>query len=162
MQRFIKQSEINAPSELVFAWHESTDAFEKLIPPWEKVRIIERSGPGIQRGTRITLEMAVGPFKKKWVAVHTAYEAGRMFQDEQISGPFSSWVHTHIVEARGPNLCMLTDEIRFKLPLGFLGQFVAGSMVRRKLEKLLDYRHRITQESCERDASRLSIAVGGK
>jgi len=150
MQRFTKTSEIAAPAQAVFRWHESVEAFEKLIPPWEQVRVVERSGPGIKNGTRVTLEMRVGPFKKRWVALHTQYEPGRMFRDEQVSGPFHVWVHNHVVEALSPDSCLLTDNIRYKLPFGCVGQVLAGWMVRRKLAKLFDYRHRVTKAACER------------
>jgi ligand-binding SRPBCC domain-containing protein len=149
MQRFIKKLKIAAPADLVFRWHESVDAFEKLIPPWEQVRVVERSAPGIKNGTRVTLETRVGPFKRRWVALHTEYEAGKMFRDEQVSGPFQVWVHTHVIEAISSDCCLLTDDIRYRLPLGFFGQMLAGWLVRRKLAKLFDYRHRVTKESCE-------------
>lgn len=134
MERYKKESNIAAPAEIVFSWHEAPDAFEKLTPPWERVRIVERSASGIQPGTKITLEMSLGPFKQKWVAVHSDYEAGRMFRDEQLSGPFTCWVHTHLVEARGPDACVLIDDVRYQLPLGFIGQFLGGWLVRRKLD----------------------------
>jgi len=153
MQRFTRKLAIAAPAEAVFRWHESVDAFEKLIPPWEKVRLVERSGPGIKNGTRLTLEMRVGPFKTRWVALHTQYEAGSMFRDEQVSGPFKAWVHTHRVEAIRSDLSLLTDDIQYELPLGFVGQFLAGWLVRRKLEKLFDYRHRVTKASCEQNGN---------
>ena len=155
MESYRKESTIAAPAEVVFSWHEAPDAFEKLTPPWEKVRIVERSAPGIQSGTRISLEMRLGPFKQNWVAVHSHYEAGRMFRDEQVSGPFSSWVHTHVVEPRGPNLSTLIDDIRYQLPFGFIGQILGGWLVRRKLKRLFDYRHHVTREACERQAGQL-------
>jgi len=152
MQRFRKQSEIAAPAEVVFGWHELPDAFEKLTPPWEHVRVLERSAPGIAKGTRVTMEMRIGPFKQPWVAVHTDYEAGRMFRDQQESGPFRSWIHTHIVEPRGPHRAVLTDEIEYKLPLGLVGQILGGWFMRRKLERLFEYRHRVTRKACEGSA----------
>jgi len=152
MERYKKESNIAAPAEIVFGWHEAPDAFEKLTPPWERVRIVERSASGIQPGTRITLEMSLGPFKQKWVAVHTDYRAGRMFRDEQSSGPFKCWVHTHLVEARGPNACVLIDDVRYQLPFGFIGQLLGGWLVRLKLDRLFDYRHGVTREACERQA----------
>ncbi|MGZ8435443.1 MAG: SRPBCC family protein [Limisphaerales bacterium] len=154
MDRFRKESQIGAPAEVVFRWHEAPDAFEKLIPPWENVRIIERSAPGIKNGTKISLEMRLGPFKRRWVALHTHYEPGRMFRDEQVSGPFSAWVHTHVIEPRGLHLSLLIDDISYKLPLGLIGQIFGGWLVRRKLKRLFDYRHRVTRQACERHVNR--------
>jgi len=152
MERYRKESIIAAPARAVFRWHEAPEAFEKLTPPWERVRIVERSGSGIQPGTQITLEMRLGPLKRRWVALHTEYQAGRMFRDEQLSGPFKYWVHTHVVEVRGPQQCLLIDEICYQLPFGLIGQLLGGWLVRRKLDRLFDYRHGVTREACERQA----------
>lgn len=147
------QSEIAAPAAAVFTWHEEPGAFEKLTPPWQHVRIIDRSRPGIAIGTRITIEMRLGPFKQQWVAVHTAYEPGKMFRDEQVSGPFRHWVHTHKMEPRGPDRSLLTDEVAYELPFGLVGKIMGGWLMRRKLKRLFEYRHRVTREDCERIAT---------
>jgi ligand-binding SRPBCC domain-containing protein len=153
MEHFRKESIIAAPAQLVFSWHETADAFEKLTPPWERARIVERSAPGIKSGTRIVIETSVGPFKFRWVATHTAHEPGRMFRDEQMTGPFRVWVHTHIVEPQSPHTSVLVDDIRYQLRLGFVGKCLGGWWVRRKLERLFHYRHGVTKAACELAAS---------
>ena len=55
-QRFIKESEISAPVEEVFAFHEQPGAIDALIPTWERVEIVERS-KGIRVGTRTVMRM---------------------------------------------------------------------------------------------------------
>jgi ligand-binding SRPBCC domain-containing protein len=155
VEHFRRQSEIFAPAELVFAWHERPDAFVKLIPPGERVRVVERSGSGITPGTRITIEMGVGLFKQKWVALHTDYQPGRMFRDQQVEGPFRAWTHTHRVEPRGPDRSLLIDEVQYELPFGTLGRIVAAWWVRRKLQRMFEYRHQVTKEACEREASQV-------
>lgn len=154
MECFTKKSLIAAPAEVVFEWHEAPDAFEKLTPPWERVRIAARSAEGIREGTKITIEMSLGPFTQRWVALHTAYEAGRMFRDEQLSGPFKAWVHTHKVEPKDKNSCALIDEIQYKLPFGWIGRLAGRWLVQRKLQRLFDYRHGVTKQACEGDAIR--------
>jgi ligand-binding SRPBCC domain-containing protein len=158
MERYKKESNIAAPAGIVFSWHEAPDAFEKLTPPWERVRIVERSASGIQPGTRITLEMRLGPLKRRWVAVHSDYEAGRMFRDEQLSGPFKYWEHTHVVEPRGPHHCLLIDEIRYQLPFGFIGHLLGSWLVRRKLDRLFDYRHAVTREACAGELAQAAVS----
>jgi ligand-binding SRPBCC domain-containing protein len=153
-ERFRKETAIEAAAELVFAWHERPEAFGKLTPPWERVRVVERSGEGLETGTRVVLEMRVGPFRQRWVALHTAYEKGRMFRDEQVSGPFARWVHSHRVEPVAGGRSRLVDEIDYALPFGWLGRLFGGGLMRRKLERMFEYRHRVTKEECERQAGR--------
>ncbi len=145
-QRFTKRSRIEAPAGEVFAWLCRPGAFERLVPPWESVTTISRSGAAPQPGSRTEFRIKTGPLRQRWVAEHTAYEAGRMFRDEQIAGPFARWVHTHRVEPAEGNSCFLEDEIEYALPLGAVGSACAGPFVRRKLERGFAYRHRIPEQ----------------
>ncbi len=148
MAIFEKRSRINAPPNTVFAFHEQEGALEKLMPPWEKARVIERRG-GIEKGARVVLEAKIGPIKQRMVAVHTAYEKGRMFQDTIVEGPFSKWVHTHTMEPDGEGGTWLIDHLEYELPMGPLGALFGGRFARSKLEKTFDFRHEVTRKECE-------------
>ncbi len=148
MPVFEKRTRINAPPEVVFAFHERPDALTRLMPPWEQARVVERKG-GLEKGARVVLETYIGPIKQRMVAVHTAYEKGRMFQDTLIEGPFAKWVHTHTMEPDGNGATWLIDHIEYKLPLGPLGAVFGGRFAHHKLEKMFAFRHDITKKACE-------------
>ena len=147
-RQFVRRSRIVAPVERVFLWHELPGALEKLVPTGEPVRLLSHTG-GIRDGARV--ELAIGPrlFCLRWSAEHSGYIQNRQFRDTQIRGPFARWEHTHIFEADGQNACYLEDRVEYALPLGFLGRWLLGSFVARKLERLFAYRHRATREENE-------------
>ena len=146
--QFAKESVIRASPERVFAFHELPDAFERLIPPWENASIIQRADIS-KVGSRAIIEQKIfGLFPSRWVAEHTAYDPPRMFEDVQISGPFKSWRHRHIV-TQHPNGAVLRDEIEFEPPLWFLGSLVAPVAILPKIEKMFEYRHKVTKQWCE-------------
>ncbi len=142
---FTRRVDIAAPAAEVFRWHARPGAFERLTPPWESVEIIERRG-GIENGARVVLRMGLGPFSQRWIAEHRDYEDGVQFRDIQIAGPFARWEHTHRVEARGPDRCVLEDRIEYALPGGRLGQVLGGALTRKKLERLFSYRQEVTRQ----------------
>jgi len=148
MMRFVKESRIGASAETVFAFHEATDAFERLQPPWQKTEIITPPS-SLAVGTRVVLRTKAGPFWQTIEAEHIAYEPGRMFADKMNRGPFASWVHKHIVTPHGSHESTLTDDIEYELPLGALGRLVGGAFARRELERLFAYRHEVTRRACE-------------
>lgn len=151
---FEKRSRFPVPAAELFAWHERPGAFERLCPPWEKMRLVRRDS-GLQPGARTILRVPfVGPFKKTWVAEHTVYEPGVQFQDVQVSGPFASWVHTHRVEPDGSDASHLVDHIEYALPLGWLGRLFGGGKVRRMLEQTFAYRHAVQQHEIGLHATR--------
>jgi ligand-binding SRPBCC domain-containing protein len=110
------------------------------------VEVIE-AAPGIRDGDRGALRVRMGPLRIRWEFEHRNYLEGRQFQDVQMRGPFKSWVHTHSFTPDGVEACRLEDRIEFELPFGFLGRWLGAAMVRRKLEKLFEYRHRVTAEA---------------
>jgi ligand-binding SRPBCC domain-containing protein len=140
---YVRRSRIEASAAKVYAWHALPDALERLTPPGEHMEVIEKTG-GIERGARVVLRFGRWPFRLRWVAEHQDCEEGRSFTDLQVSGPFAYWKHTHTFEPDGPAASFLEDRVEYALPFGFLGRWLAGRFVRRKLEKLFEYRHRTT------------------
>lgn len=145
---FIKESVIRASPERVFAFHELPDAFARLMPPWEKSRIIEAAS-SLQPGARAIIETKLfGLVPARWEALHTAYDPPRMFEDIQTHGPFRSWRHRHYVKPHDGG-AVLRDEIEYEPPLGFAGRLVAPLFIIPRLEKLFEYRHAVTRQWCE-------------
>lgn len=156
MPKLEKRSPMPATAAELFAWHARERAFERLNPPFDPVELEAREGKGLDVGTRVAVRVKLGPIEQAFVARHTAYEAGRMFRDEQELGPFSRWVHTHHFSDGE-----LFDEIDWETPLGAMHGLVA-----KKLERAFAYRHAVTRADLERHARfasrpRLRIALTG-
>lgn len=146
--KFVKESIIRAAPERVFSFHQLPDAFERLIPPWEKVKVLQKADIS-QIGSRTIIEAKLFRlFRTRWVAEHTRYEPPRMFEDVQVSGPFKSWRHQHIVLPHEEG-AVLVDEIDFEPPGSIFGKSVAPFFVVSKLEKMFAYRHEVTRQWCE-------------
>lgn len=139
---------IKAPPERVFGFHELPDAFERLLPPWEDARIIQ-SADIAKIGSRAIIETKLfGLVTSRWVAEHTVYDPPRMFEDIQVSGPFKSWRHQHIVEPHGDG-AILIDDIEYEPPFSIFGAMAAPIAVVPKLERMFAYRHEVTRRWCE-------------
>ena len=146
--KFVKESVIKSAPERVFAFHELPDAFELLLPPWEDVKIIQKADIS-KIGSRAIIEQKIfGLIRSRWVAEHTRYEPPRMFEDVQISGPFSEWRHQHIVLPHDKG-AILRDEIEYEPPLWILGKLAAPFVIVPKLERMFDFRHEVTRKWCE-------------
>ncbi|MBK8813922.1 MAG: SRPBCC family protein [Acidobacteria bacterium] len=144
--QFVKESIIAASPEKVFAFHERPDAFELLVPPWENARIIEKADIS-KIGSRAIIETKLfGVVPVRWVAEHTAYDPPRMFEDVQISGPFASWRHKHIVLPHADG-AVLRDEIEFEPPMWIFGRLAAPYAIIPKLEKMFAFRHEVTRRA---------------
>lgn len=140
---FVARTSIPASAEAVFNWHEAQGAFERLTPPWERVRVVRHEG-GIRDGARVSLRVGPWPFSLRWNLRHVDYQHGRSFSDQQISGPFRSWTHVHRMIPEGPDACVLDDTIQYELPFGVVGALLGRPIMQRKLKRLFAYRHAVT------------------
>jgi len=152
-RRFVWESRIAAPPEVVFRFHEQPDALARLIPPWERVTVLVPP-TSLEVGTRVVLENRLGPFRLRWVAVHEEYDPPHRFADRQESGPFAFWYHRHHVLDDGRGGTILRDEVEYALPGGALSEWLFGNWVRSKLERLFAYRHETTRSLIETGACR--------
>jgi len=146
--RYQREVRIGAPPSVVFGFHEHPDALDRLIPPWERMRVAEASG-SLQVGSRVVLRGRAWGIPIRWVAVHTEYAPPHLFADRQESGPFARWYHRHLMLDDGQGGTLLRDEVEYDLPLPPVGGWVAGWLVRRKLEKMFAYRHEVTMRAIE-------------
>lgn len=148
--KFVKETLIKASPERVFSFHELPDAFERLMPPWENAKIIQKADIS-KIGSRAIIEYKIfGIFPSRWIAEHTAYDPPRMFEDVQISGPFRSWRHHHLILPHELG-AILRDEIEYTSPVPIFGPLAAPLVFTPKLEKMFEYRHEVTRKWCEEE-----------
>lgn len=140
--RYSLTSELNTPSDRVFAWHAHPAAIKRLIPPWENVRILE-TAPEVSAGSQTRLVLNCGPISIEWLAEHVRIEPGHGFTDRQLQGPFSRWVHEHSFEESASGGCKMSDTIDFDPPGGGISEFIAGGTFLRRIDRAFRWRHRI-------------------
>jgi ligand-binding SRPBCC domain-containing protein len=138
--QFVHESSFEVPVVRLFAFHERPEALRLLIPPWERVQIVQPPA-SLAPGTRVVLRTHLAPLVwLTWVAEHTRYEKDVLFEDRMVSGPFRSWLHTHRFLPAGGGRSVLRDEVELTLPLG-----LPGALVRPRLERMFEYRHAATR-----------------
>jgi ligand-binding SRPBCC domain-containing protein len=147
MLNFKHSSIINAPIEVVWQFHERPDILQLLTPPWQPLQAVRRQG-GLEEGAIMEFRLFLGILPLTWLARHTKYEKYRLFVDEQISGPFESWIHRHEFTPENGKT-RLTDAISFAMPGGDVTELISGWLVQLQLEAMFRYRHYVTKRECE-------------
>lgn len=139
---FVKETLIQAPCELVFAFHERADAFSLLLPPWQRTRVL-RPPSSLEVGTVVVVETKLGPFWTRIEAEHVLYVRNERFDDVMRKGPFAHWHHKHLFIPHG-RCCVLRDEVSYRLPFGSFGRRMGGDYTRNRLAELFTFRHEVT------------------
>ncbi len=164
MPNVVHEAVIPFPTDEVFAWHMRPGALERLLPPWEDVRVISREG-GIDDGGVVRIRGRRGPIKADLTVRHTTFRKDRLFRDEQISGPLQSWVHDHEFEPGGEGGTIVRDRIAWEPPLGAAANIFTRTAIEAELKRFFAFRGRRIAQDMARHAlyrgKRLRVAVTG-
>jgi ligand-binding SRPBCC domain-containing protein len=136
MSEIVQRSLMPVSAEELLAWHARPGAFERLMPPWERIEL-RRAAHSLTNGERAEFVIPIGPFRKRWVAEHHALADGIGFRDVQIIGPFARWEHTHRMTPAETtdSASWLGDCIHYDVPLSFVGRVLLGRHIRQSLER---------------------------
>lgn len=88
------------------------------------------------------IQYIVRPFmgySTTWVTEITHVKDGEYFVDEQRFGPYSLWHHKHFL-TEVENGVIMEDRIDYKIPFGFLGQWIQAILIKKQLKTIFKYR----------------------
>ena len=149
-RRFLCRGRMPVPVGELADWHFRPGALDRLIPPWQDVRV-QRATTEMAAGAETVLSVPLGPVRKLWHARIEEAVPGVRFVDTQISGPFGAWRHEHRFLADGADASMLEDDITYRMPFRPFGDVAAG-WVESDLERLFPWRHFRTSSDLRRHA----------
>lgn len=125
--------------EEVFPFFADAHNLEKITPDFLRFRVRDVTPKELGAGTVIDYKLSLRGLPIRWRSVIESWEPGRGFVDRQTRGPYRTWHHTHEFEpARGGTI--IRDRVRYEVPLGALGEIVAGGLVRRDVERIFEFR----------------------
>lgn len=141
---------INAPVERVFAYYTDLDKLARMAAGDITMRVAKADTP-LREGSRVffVLGHRAFPLEVRWEAVISAFEPGRLFEDRQVRGPFSHWVHRHEFEDLGDGRTRVTDTIEVGAPLGVFGRMAERILVGGKIQQLFQQRQAVMREDLE-------------
>ena len=136
---------IPRPIDEVFAFFSDARNLEEITPSWLEFRILTPGPILIAEGTRIRYRLRLHGVPVVWETEIRRWMPPNCFVDVQLEGPYQLWHHTHRFEPCDGGTLM-TDIVRYRLPLGIIGRVVHRLKVRRDVERIFDYRFRRIQE----------------
>lgn len=130
-----------APEQL-FSFFKNPHNLEQITPPTLSFHIKKVSSEEIQQGTLIDYVLKIRGVPAKWKTEIGEWQPPFKFVDRQLRGPYQLWHHTH--EFRP--FCggtLMTDRVRYKLPMGYLGWITAGAFVKSEVSQIFKYRREV-------------------
>ncbi len=144
---------IPLPRAAVFGFFSDPGNLELITPPWLSFRIL--TPPPLPRGRGAIYDYAlrVHGLSLEWRTVIRRWEEGRRFEDLQVRGPYAKWHHVHTFENAPGGGTRMVDEVRWRLPFGWVGA-LALPFVRRDVARIFRHRARVLRELLSRMPSR--------
>ena len=117
------------------------DAFnlERITPPWLSFRVVTPRPIEMREGTLLEYRLRLHGVPVRWKTRISVWDPPHRFVDEQISGPYALWHHTHEFESDG-DATVVRDRVRYRIGFGPLGAAALRLFVRRDVERIFDYR----------------------
>ncbi|MGI9526044.1 MAG: SRPBCC family protein [Weeksellaceae bacterium] len=138
---------IHAPIDEVWEYFSQPKNLNDLTPPDMGFTITSGEPPKMYEGQIVTYKIEILPgIKQNWVTEIKHVENQKLFIDEQRFGPYAMWHHEHHFEAISDNQVKMNDIVSYKLPLGFIGNLVAGKMIKKRVHDIFAYRHQKVSE----------------
>ena len=125
-----------APRDAVFDFFADARNLERLTPPWLHFHILTPRPIDMRIGTQIDYRMLLHGIPLRWRSVISDWDPPRRFIDEQTSGPYRRWIHTHTFEEENGGT-RVGDAVEFDV----FASWLTGWFVMRDLRKIFAYRH---------------------
>lgn len=133
------QQRIPRPIDEVFPFFCDEKNLEQLTPPNLNFKVLKKDTPTVRAGTIIDYRLSLYGIPFGWRTLIESWEPGKSFVDTQLKGPYKKWHHTHtFITSNGGTL--MTDRIVYCLPMGALGDLVAGNFVDKEVKGIFEFR----------------------
>ena len=143
----IKQH-INKPLEVVFEFFSKPENLEMITPESLSFNMLTPTPVKMEKGSLIDYTIRLFGIPIHWRTLISDYEPPFRFVDQQIKGPYTFWHHTHTFKLVEGGVEII-DEVKYSLPLGWLGTLAHAIWVRKDLEEIFEYRKTVIQNYFE-------------
>ena len=142
---FNAEQYVPSPRNTVFAFFAEPRNLEAITPPWLRFRAVHISVSPLREGAELTYRLRIHGWPMTWKSRIEEWRPNERFVDVQLRGPYGKWHHTHEF-ADHDHGTLVRDRVCYRLPLGWLGDRIAGRYVASDLRRIFAYRAARTQE----------------
>jgi uncharacterized protein (TIGR01777 family) len=136
--------------EKIFPFFSHAGNLARITPASLGFEILSGTPDKIEKGSEIRYRLKIRGIPVNWKTVIKEWDPPYKFVDVQAEGPYKLWEHTHEFKPFG-NGTLMTDRVRYSLPMGFLGNLVGGQLVRSEIERIFQYRREYIIKNLEND-----------
>ena len=142
---FCAETVLNAPVEVIHAFHENPLNIGAISPGWQRVKILY-ANPVAVAGEKFSLQIVfLGLLPMRWEGVWREATRPGLLVDEMLRGPFAHFVHRHEFEAIDADHTRMTDHVTYRFFGGWLGRIFGETLGRWQFRLMFADRHARTR-----------------
>lgn len=137
------QQQLDCTLEEAWTFFSTPRNLDRLTPKSVGFKITHCSSETMHEGQIIGYKVKVAPLIwVTWLTEITLVDAPHTFIDDQRSGPYKLWHHTHRFEEKNGGVLM-TDEVTYVMPFGIIGRIAHALFVKAQLRHIFSERERL-------------------
>jgi ligand-binding SRPBCC domain-containing protein len=121
MHRFATTTVLPLPLDRVFPFFADAANLEVITPPELRFHILTPQPVEMRVGALIRYRLRLTGVPFQWLTRIAEWNPPHQFVDEQLKGPYKTWIHTHRF-TETPAGTQIDDEVRYELPLFPVGE----------------------------------------
>ncbi len=143
--QFAATETIALPRDRVFRFFSDAANLEVITPPELRFRILTPLPIAMHPGALIRYRLRLMGVPFEWVTRITEWNPPDGFVDEQLAGPYKTWIHRHrFLEV--PAGTRVDDEVTYELPLYPLSE-LAAPVVALQVRRIFSFRGRAIRQA---------------
>ena len=126
----------------VFNFFKEVKNLEFITPEYLNFKILNMNTKEVEKNSIINYRLKLHGIPFKWQTRIKDFVDGEMFIDEQLKGPYKSWIHTHTFFSKEGGT-LIKDHVAYEIPFGFLGKFFMSAYIKSDLNKIFTHRRKV-------------------
>lgn len=129
----------------VFDFFSKAENLNELTPASLHFNILSPLPIHLRKGVIILYRIKLAGIPMKWKTEICSWNPPFEFTDKQISGPYTTWIHTHQFEPKDGGVLM-TDTVTYQSKGYVLAPFLHWLFVDKQVKKIFEYREAKLQQ----------------
>ena len=138
MRAFRTTVELPLARERLFPFFADAANLQLITPPELQFRIVTPLPILMAEGTVLTYRLRLMGVPFEWMTRIAAWNPPQEFIDEQLKGPYRTWIHKHLFVETSEGTRM-HDAVTYELPLYPVGE-LAAPLVHLQVRRIFSYR----------------------
>jgi len=131
--------EVPLAQEETFSFFSKAENLQRITPDSLDFQILTPGPIEMREDTVIDYRIKSMGLPMRWRTLITVWDPPQQFVDEQIKGPYQTWIHRHSFIPLAEDRTLIRDYVRYELPLTPLGE-ITHPIIRAQLNGIFRFR----------------------